>query len=113
MTAVRDFILKDPNYINTFGEEVWEGYGTNLALVRLKPGTYSEQHYHLYTKEIYGILYGCPTIVIDEERILLHPGMLITIVPEQIHQIFNHTDEEVIFAVKTNIPWSAADMFVL
>ncbi len=113
MTAVRDLILKDPNFINPHGEEIWEGYGTNLALVRLKPCTYSEEHYHMFTKEIYGILYGFPMIVIDGKEIQLHPGMLITIVPEQVHQIFNHTDQEAIFAVKSNIPWSADDMFVL
>lgn len=111
MIVVNEILTRPPDIINQCGEEIWTGVGSNLAMVRLQPGTRSERHYHVVTKEWYFILMGHPVMELDSETLYLHKGVMVTIIPGQIHQIFNRTQKDVLFLVQTNIPWSADDQY--
>ncbi len=113
MKSVKEFIDRPPDLVNSQGEEIWENYRPNMAIVRLKPGTSSDKHYHKKTREIYGILYGYPILIVDGKSDRLHPHNLRTIRPGQVHQIINSTINDVIFAVISSIPWSPDDTFLV
>lgn len=66
----------------------------SLAEARVGPGLNTEPHYHPSSEEIYFILSGVGTMVIDEERQEVGPGDAIAIPPGAKHQITNHGTEE-------------------
>lgn len=112
MTSVQELLVRSPDIVNSLGEEIWLGLGTNMALIRLKPGTSSEKRRYPNTKEWYGVLSGRPTLFIDGELIQLSRYKLVTIGPGQLHQLVNNTTEDVLFAVLTRIPWNEKDSYV-
>ena len=105
MIELRDYLVRQPDIINDCGEETWRVRGTNLSLVRLQYKARSDRRTQLLTKEWYFILRGRPTMIIDEEVLDLHIGMMVVVIPGQIHQIVNHVHEDVLFMVEKNIKW--------
>lgn len=92
-------------FISPNGEQVFEllgqavGFGEqhSLAHVLIPPGKSSDKHYHPEVEESYYILKGQAELIIDEETLHMQPGQAIAILPNQTHQIFNHSDEDLEF----------------
>lgn len=66
----------------------------SLAEARVAPGLTTEPHYHPNSEEIYFILSGVGTMVIDGEQQEVGPGDAIAIPPGAKHQITNHGTDE-------------------
>jgi mannose-6-phosphate isomerase-like protein (cupin superfamily) len=66
----------------------------SLAEARIGPGLTTAPHYHPKTEEIYFILAGRGTMVIDSESRVVGPGDAIAIPPGARHCITNDGEEE-------------------
>jgi len=96
------------------GETIWELLGNkagvldshSIARVELKAKGSSAKHYHRVAEESYYILSGQARIVIDDEECTMMPGDVVAIPRMATHQIFNDTDELVIFLAVCSPPWT-------
>lgn len=95
-----------PTITGRDGEEIWERFLGNLALVRLRPGKSSELHRHDDMTEYYIGLAGLPVLYLEFEgkakKYNLAPGLMIPIFPKVRHQIWNNPEakQDAVFSVK-------------
>jgi uncharacterized cupin superfamily protein len=73
----------------TLGARLW----------RLRPGQASTKHRHYEEHELYVVLEGRGRIRVDEELITLDPLSAVLVEPEHVRQVFNDTDEDVLWLV--------------
>ncbi len=77
--------------------------GARVQMVTMKPGDSIAGHYHKTAHEVYCVLQGQCTLVVDGQEIILRPGMLLSIEPGDIHQLHNHGGETFeLLVFKTN-----------
>jgi mannose-6-phosphate isomerase-like protein (cupin superfamily) len=81
----------------------------SLAHVTIPPGKSSDAHYHRHCEETYYILKGEAHMVIDGQDISLTPGQTCLILPGEMHQVFNHAEEDLAFLVVCSPPWTPSD----
>jgi uncharacterized cupin superfamily protein len=72
-------------------------FGINLT--KLAPGARSALlHRHSIQEEFIYILEGCPTLITENEKILLQPGMCAGFTPEGVaHYLINLTENNVVY----------------
>jgi|SRR5215208_433175 len=73
----------------TLGARLW----------RLGPGQASTRHRHFGEHELYVLLEGEGRIRVDDELIALDPFSAVLVEPEHTRQLFNDTDEDVLWLV--------------
>ena len=73
----------------TLGARLW----------RLEPGQSSTRHRHLEQTELYLVLEGTGRIRVDGELLTLTPLSSLLVGPEGVRQVFNDTDEDVLWLV--------------
>ena len=73
----------------TLGARLW----------RLEPGQSSTRHRHLDQTELYLVLEGTGRIRVDGELLTLTPLSSLLVGPEGVRQVFNDTDEDVLWLV--------------
>ena len=77
--------------------------GARVQMVTINPGDTISAHYHKTSHEVYCVMQGQCTLVVDGQEIILRPGMLLSIEPGDIHQLHNHGGETFeLLVFKTN-----------
>ncbi len=76
-------------------------------LWRLSPGQASTRHRHFAQHELYVVLDGNGRIRIDGELLTLTPLSAVTIEPGSVRQVFNDTDQDVLWLMVGAPPESA------
>jgi len=69
----------------------------SLAEARVSPGAKTAAHFHRLTEEIYYIVEGTGTMMIDREQREVGPGDAIAIPPGMVHQILNSGADPLVF----------------
>ena len=64
----------------------------NIVQVLMPPGHSGGSHYHKSAEETYYILKGEADIVINGHSFKAAPGMMVSILPGEIHDVINNTD---------------------
>ena len=113
MNLIEQTSCEAPDIVNPTGEEIWTHVGRNMALVRLRPGTSSEEHFHKLTKEWYSLIQGRPTLYLNGEEAELVLGKPVEIEPQVIHHILNKTDDDVYFLVQGDRKWDPSDQYLI
>ncbi len=110
--------LKNPQtttpFVSEHGEIIRELLGKaagganqhSLAHITLPPGKSALKHYHPLVEESYFILAGQGRMVVDGEEQTLSPGDTVAILPTAIHQIFNDSENDLIFLAVCAPPWT-------
>lgn len=83
----------------------------SLARVTIEPGKSSLLHYHKISDESYLILFGTATMQINGVELTLHPWEAVLIQPMDVHQIFNHGDDDLVFLAACVPAWQPDDSF--
>ena len=83
----------------------------SLARVIIKPGKSSLPHFHQISDESYLILSGTATMHINGVEFKLQPWEAVLIEPMDVHQIFNHGDEDLVFLAACVPAWQPGDSF--
>lgn len=83
----------------------------SLARVTIGPGKSSMAHFHKISDESYLILSGTATLQIDGEEFTLRQWEAVLIQPMEVHQIFNHGDQDLTFLATCVPAWQPADSF--
>ena len=71
----------------------------SLAKVTIEPGNTILEHYHRKTEELYHIIEGEGTMVIEDEKQIVGVGETIVILPGQKHKISNHGNTDLVMLV--------------
>ena len=87
-----------PHFIPNTGEDVVEVSGNatdgkqdiSWAIATFEVGGHSTRHHHNKRTEVYYITLGKANVVVDGKEHILSEGDVITILPGQIHQVFNN-----------------------
>lgn len=66
---------------------------------RLKPGQASTKHRHVATTELYVVIEGEGRMRIGEDSLVLPRLSAVLVPPEEVRQVFNDTDQEVLWLV--------------
>lgn len=83
----------------------------SLARVTIGPGKSSLPHFHKLSEESYLILSGKATLEINGMKFSLQPWEAVLIEPMDVHQIFNHGDEDLVFLAACVPSWQPDDSF--
>ena len=89
-----------------------KGPRMNFGLVRLLPGEEVSGHMHQQMQEGFYVMEGIVTMIIEGEKVLLHPGDYIHIEPGEGHIICNYGEENVKMVV-TAAPFVDGDKVML
>ncbi len=66
---------------------------------RLRPGQASTKHRHYVTVELYVVLEGTGRIRIDDDLLELPRMSALLVQPDSVRQVFNDTEEEVLWLI--------------
>ena len=66
----------------------------NIVQVLLPSGHSGGSHYHKLAEETYYVLKGEADIIINGYSFKVTPGMMISILPGEIHDVINNTDND-------------------
>ncbi len=75
------------------GREYGNSKGCSLAYLELPPNASTTKHYHPHMVEIYYVLEGSATLILDGEHKNIIKNDAILIRKHSIHQLINHTRE--------------------
>jgi uncharacterized cupin superfamily protein len=75
---------------------------------RLRPGQASTRHRHRLTHELYVVIEGVGRVRVDEDLLELPRLSSLLVTPESVRQVFNDTDEDVLWLV-FGVPNEAAN----
>jgi len=86
-----------------FNEKDLNCKGSKFQIVKFKPHTSIKPHYHKKTKEIFYILKGNGTIILNKIKFQCMPDDFFLCEPNDVHEFVNNSEEEfVILIFKTN-----------
>ena len=83
----------------------------SLARVTIPPGKSCQPHFHKISDESYLILSGTATMLINGVEFILHPWESVLIEPMDVHRVFNHSDEDLVFLAACVPAWQPGDSF--
>ena len=66
---------------------------------RLRPGQASTKHRHYVTVELYVVIEGTGRIRVDDDLLELPRMSALLVQPDSVRQVFNDTDEEVLWLI--------------
>lgn len=78
----------------------------SVAQITLASGKASRPHYHPVAEESYYILKGKARVVINDEVSYCEKGDTIAIPSGVVHQIFNDSDQDLVFLAICVPPWT-------
>jgi mannose-6-phosphate isomerase-like protein (cupin superfamily) len=120
MRIVRKSDVAAP-FVAPLGEQIFEMIGRPPELggtskhsfvhVVIPPGKCSPSHFHKDSEETYYILRGSASMAIDTNRWQATPGMAISIMPGEIHQIINNGVEDLEFLTVSAPAWVPTDTY--
>ena len=89
-------LMKIPNadYLERTGSEMM-----GARLWRLPPKSANTLHRHIISEEFYLVLEGTGRIRVDDKTYSIHKYEGIHVWPHQLRQVFNDTDEEVLWLI--------------
>ena len=103
------------------GEEIFEMIGRppeiggttkhSFVHVVIPPGKRSPSHFHKESEETYYIIRGSAAMAVDGARWKATPGMAISIMPGEVHQIVNDTAETLEFLTVSAPAWVPDDTY--
>jgi uncharacterized cupin superfamily protein len=70
-----------------------------MRLWRLRPGQASTRHRHIKQTELYVVLEGTGRMRVDDELLTLEPLSAVLAEPDSTRQVFNDTDQDVLWLV--------------
>lgn len=111
MKLFSETLLRPADITNPHGEEIWLNIGRNTVLVRLRPGTRSETHYHKIITERCSVLNGQLSLLLNGVESIYEFGPIITIPPLAWHQVFNHSKFDATFLVRSSAEWKTEDQY--
>ena len=77
--------------------------GALVQIIEIAPHTEVADHYHEHCTEVFHVLAGCGTFVIDGRTVELEPGDTLTCQPREVHSTRNDGDQPFTYIVfKTN-----------
>jgi mannose-6-phosphate isomerase-like protein (cupin superfamily) len=79
--------------------------GLAVTWVECAPGSQQPLHSHAESEQVYVIISGRGTMLVDEESREVGPGDTILIPPGAQHAISNHTDDQLVFTSAASPPW--------
>jgi uncharacterized cupin superfamily protein len=86
--------------------------GMGARFWRLRPGQASTRHRHYTTHEVYVVLEGTGRIRVDDDLLELPRLSSLYVSPESVRQVFNDTDQDVLWLV-FGAPFEAANTLEL
>ena len=120
MRVVEKDDIREP-FRAPLGEEIYEMVGRppelggtaqhSLVHVVIPPGKRSPSHFHKNSEETYYILRGTGLMAINELRWRAKPGMAFTMIPPEIHQLVNDSDEDLEFLTVSAPAWVPDDTY--
>ena len=81
----------------------------SIARITIPPHNSVEKHYHLETEEVYQIIGGEGTMLLDEATRKVGPGEVVPIPPGSWHSIDNQSDQDLVMIVTCSPPWTPED----
>lgn len=90
-------------------EEHPQNANHSLAQISIAPGAASRPHYHNICQESYYILSGQAKMRVDEQEYPLDAGQTCLILPGQIHQIVNESNQDLEFLAICVPAWFSSD----
>lgn len=86
----------------------------NLSVIeeKMAPKTSEVKHYHKNSEQLFYILQGVATMILENDTIIINVGESLNIPKMQIHQLKNDTDEELHFLVISS-PKSHGDKVII
>jgi len=81
----------------------------NIVQVLMPAGHSGGSHYHKLAEETYYILKGEADIVIDGYSFKATPGMMVSILPGEVHDVINNTDGDFELLAISSPPFSPDD----
>jgi mannose-6-phosphate isomerase-like protein (cupin superfamily) len=85
----------------------------SIAKTIMRPGTAAERHYHQESEEIYLVLNGSATMVIDDARFSIAAGDVVAIQPREVHQVITGEGEQIEFLAITVPPYRPDDFLIV
>jgi len=70
-----------------------------LQIVKVKPKSKINPHYHKKTKEVFFILKGKATLLLKNKKIKAKPGDFFVCKPGNMHGVINHSKKEFLILV--------------
>lgn len=83
----------------------------SIAEITLPPGKTVVPHFHKETEETYLILSGLASMQIDGIQFDLQAGETVLIEPKEVHQITNHSENNLVFLAVCVPAWHPGDSF--
>ena len=97
--------------IELINQETSTPNNVSLAIIILDSQKESEAHYHKKTEEIYYILEGKATIVINDKRYEVKPGHAILLPLNSTHKIINAGDVPLKLVCADSPPFDPEDVY--
>jgi mannose-6-phosphate isomerase-like protein (cupin superfamily) len=85
----------------------------SIAKTTMRPGSAAERHYHSESEEIYLVLSGSATMVVDDKRFSIAAGDVVAIQPREVHQVMTGKSEGIEFLAITVPPYRPADFLIV
>jgi quercetin dioxygenase-like cupin family protein len=77
--------------------------GALVQLIKIPPHTSTAKHFHEHCTEVFHVINGNGTFLIEGKTIKMNLGDTLTCEPREIHRAENHGDEPLVYVVfKTN-----------
>jgi mannose-6-phosphate isomerase-like protein (cupin superfamily) len=81
----------------------------SIAKITIPPRTSVEKHYHPQSEEVYQIIDGEGTMLLDQATRKVGPGEVIPIPTGSWHSIDNQSDQDLVMIVTCSPPWTSED----
>ena len=81
----------------------------SIAKITIPSRTSVEKHYHLQSEEVYQIIDGEGTMLLDQATRKVGPGEVVPIPQGTWHSIDNQSDQDLFMIVTCSPPWTPED----
>jgi quercetin dioxygenase-like cupin family protein len=93
--------------LNTDLAKQLDAPGMGARFWRLRPGQASTKHRHVLTQELYVVIDGLGRMRIDGDLLELPRMSAVYVAPESVRQVFNDTDNDVLWLIFGTPPEAA------
>ena len=102
LLRAKDAFWRESNQMRVLNTDLGkqlEAGGLGARFWRLRPGQASTKHRHFATEELYVLLEGRGRVRVDDKALELAPFDALLVEPESVRQVFNDTDEDVLWLI--------------
>jgi uncharacterized cupin superfamily protein len=93
--------------LNTDLAKQLEAPGMGARFWRLRPGQASTKHRHVLTQELYVVIDGLGRMRVDGDLLELPRMSAVFVAPESVRQVFNDTEDDVLWLIFGTPPEAA------